>query len=275
MSQSFEVTKEGVKLPYGRFLSDSAGGYIVMVLVLYAVLTSIRLPFGLGTWRTILPVPDLMTIKDQVGAAGILTVGVLIVLLGSPIGLMLNGLSYFTLGFTQFAFTNYWATHQHQRWMRIITASTAQEFNRHVLVHAFDFLHTSSHSTMTFYDRVRFLEQYLEIHFPHHVHFVEHLEGLKIFVRNLAFLALVGMLYSFSLMLWGIGSVFGLLVAGLLFYACLITIYHYSQVLFTVYTLCLDSAMFDPSRQNTFGQTVAALRVLARHSRTSQQSARP
>ena len=63
MSQGFELTKEGVKLSYVRFLSDSAAGYIFLLLFGVAIVLEQPMPFIGKSWLKAIPCNQSTEVK--------------------------------------------------------------------------------------------------------------------------------------------------------------------------------------------------------------------
>jgi hypothetical protein len=77
-----EIGKNGLRVSYVRFLSDSAAGYILLVLIILVLVTSDAL--------------NSHHVEKEIQIA----ILVLLTILASPIGLAVNALSWFTLGWT-------------------------------------------------------------------------------------------------------------------------------------------------------------------------------
>ncbi len=94
----FELTKDSLRMPYVRFLSDSAGGYVLILVIAIILLSQNPSPFEWVVWK-------------NVQSAGITTaflfgLGIILLVLGAPIGILLNATSWFLLGSYQIKFAN-------------------------------------------------------------------------------------------------------------------------------------------------------------------------
>lgn len=240
MSEALTFSKEGVKLSYGRFLSDSAGGYVMLLIAAHLV-----------AYNQI-PVPDaLKGGSSEAKSAEIVLAGVFILLLGPPFGLALNSISWFLLGWIQVLFLNGWAKFRPlNRAMYFMAYHTGQEYNIKLLQQTFTFLDPAERRKTlqphTVYSQLHLIKKLMQIHFPHLLGRVEYLTGIKIFTRNLSLLC-----FATALLPWlpddviraemPDNMVFTLLIAavGLTLLACLLELYDALELMFSAHTLCL------------------------------------
>ncbi len=94
---------------------------------------------------------------------------------------------------------------------------------------------------MNLHHQVRYLEKILDLYFPHYTDTLDHLEGLKIFIRNLAFLCFVGTAYNLLLSQWIMAVILWILGFLLLGYSCLLNLHHVLQILLTTHLICLKT----------------------------------
>src|SRR6185295_15617488 len=103
--ESFETSPEGVKMPYLRFLSDSASGYAMFAILLIAFIIDARLP---GPWAS-RRIHDVLAFKaSDISIPVAVLLGLLSVPLGAAVGLVLNAVGWFLLGWTDARFANCW-----------------------------------------------------------------------------------------------------------------------------------------------------------------------
>jgi hypothetical protein len=176
-----EVSKDGLKLPYRRFLADSAVGYILLLTLLIA--------YRMGTLNPLLGdalEPGLQK-EEKVFAL------VLLVLLTVPVGLALNALSWFALGPSQRRLQGFF--YRHSRWLKTI--------RREYKVDAAEkYFGLSTEDPDAWYDRAQSLKQVLYSHHPEQTHELEHVRGIRTFLRNVSLLAFFFALASPFLATW-------------------------------------------------------------------------
>jgi hypothetical protein len=229
-AEDIEVSEKGVKLSYGRFLADSASGYVLILTIVYLVFRS----------------TNVKTLASEIGdlkSSLIVVTGVLLLLLGPPFGLALNGFTWFLLGWIQVRFINRW---EKTRWaanpfVKGATYGTRRVYNLACLEQSFLFLsRTTGPCGERLYSEARIIERTMRMYHPHEIQRVEYLNGVKIFSRNISFLAIAvtGMLlYERSYILGCLGL---LTVLVLTLLACLLELYRLLEILFCAYIICLQ-----------------------------------
>ncbi|WP_420124951.1 hypothetical protein [Longimicrobium sp.] len=243
MSEALTFGKEGVKLSYGRMLSDSAGGYVMLLIAAHLVVYNQ------------IPIPDaLKSGSSEAKSAAIVLAGVFILLLGPPFGLALNSASWFLLGWIQVLFLNGWAkSRKLNRLVYVLAYHTGQEYNVDLLQETFTFLDPAerkkSPQRHTVYSQLHVIKKLISTRFPHLLGRVEYLTGIKIFIRNLSLLCLATALLPWlpndvirvNLPANMVGT---LLIAalGLTLLACLLELYDALELMFTAHCLCLSCA---------------------------------
>ena len=170
--QNIELSKEGVKISYLRFLSDSAAGQIV---ILIAVLAYYFPVFGQPVQRA-----TTSGISTEVK----LLVAVLLVFLSSPLGLAINATSWFLLSWLQVGLQHYWFNERN--WLaRSLCKHTREEFQTELTKKYFDL------SEGDWYARTQLIKQTLHIYRPYIINSLDHIRGIRTLFRNISFLALI------------------------------------------------------------------------------------
>lgn len=235
MSQDLEITPQGIKLSYLRFLSDSAAGYVLLMLV--------GMVYRLG-----LPFPFLGSISSvQLTNEGRIFFFVLLFLLATPLGLALNALSWFLLGTINVWLLRLWLFLP--RAASFLVISTRRSLHSENVVRFFGLKEDKGRSNRL-YEQASYYESLLSLYSPLLYDQLEHKRGLRRFIRSLALLALFATLYCFLTLhdrRLGIlsGSIFGFLVV-------FVSLLEYDQcidVLFRVYILSSERDGETPSRE--------------------------
>ena len=228
--ETVSFTKEGVKLSYGRFLSDSAGGYVLLIIAAHLIAYS-NVPVP----------PALQGDASQAKSAAIVLAGVFILLLGPPFGLALNSASWFSLGWIQVVFVNGWANYLVlNRVMNIMAFHTGQEYNIELLQKTFTFIDPAvrkkTRPRHSLYSQLHLIKKLMQSHYPHLMSRVEYLTGARIFTRNLSLLSLV---MAFWPGLQGARTELLIAAAALTLLACLLDLYDTMELLFSAHAVCL------------------------------------
>jgi hypothetical protein len=289
MSQeNFEVTREGIKLPYARFLSDSAGGYTLFIILLAAFLTNVPLPgpFATTTIRDALS----FTPADITTEIAVL-LGIFLLLIGTPYGLALNATTWFVLGWLDVVFVNYWFHHRNNGWMAYLTYGTYHSFFLKKLYESFLFFRPPSQTikpqdkevtqqdSVSFYEKAAFLGKLLQNTFPEvYEPRIGFLSGIQIFTRNLSFLSILISIYALSVYLFAPvyrGAIF-IAIFFLIGFVCtsvlsgLLHVYVNAAILFNVYVMCCKYQGKEPSEPQTFERTVEMLIAASKAKRSSK-----
>lgn len=269
MTQNFEVTKEGIKLSYVRFLSDSAAGYILLLLVGIAFSLRLPMPFVGTTWLKVIPAH--LNPEDKVFLFFISF------LIATPLGLTLNGISWFLLGALHVWLLSIWgkpliidAPNNNQassiEEMRLfinvalffvasfLITGTERSYHADKTIH---FFRLGSTRTKRLYEQANYYEELLSIYFPSYYAQVEPVRGLRRFIRSLSFLALIVLIYSFFTVRNAQTGYLALFVFGtLLLFNSLLEYYQCLKILFMTYTLSSDLHSSNPSRDQIVGNLI-------------------
>jgi hypothetical protein len=263
MSQDdFEISQEGVKLSYERFLSDSAGGYVIALIFLIGLLINVPIPNSSNRWQDILPL-------ENITSPVAVLVGLLIVLLGTPVGLLLNAISWFILGWVQMNFLHLWR-HPYNP-LKFLVAGTARDYQMELTIEFFDINplagKTKRPEKRGIYDCTTFLEEILTVYFPGVWATLSHVQGIKQFDRNLAFLFFFVSIYSFLIREYQISFWVFMLTIVLLILASLLEFYVSAAILLKSYLICREQWTTDDMRRNrTFDEIIAALLAASKRS---------
>lgn len=161
----FEASKEGIKLSYSRFLGDSATGLIVALVMVF----SYYLPLFGPPLQDVLPQP--------VGPETKIFVLVLLFLLSTPIGLILNATGWYLLGGIQIRLQS--AFFRRDFWF---LRPTKKEW-------AFELCQNALGITSDeFFATAEFIDHSFELYFPHMVDPLPHVRGVYRLTRSLSLL---------------------------------------------------------------------------------------
>ncbi|HEC36250.1 MAG TPA: hypothetical protein ENI39_06930 [Anaerolineae bacterium] len=204
-NESIEISKEGIKFSYKRFLSDSAPGYILILLTIWAYYSNYPI-FGMQL-RNLLPPPVLTEVK--------LFILLLLFLLAMPIGLTVNVLSWTLLEVPQ-----KWM----ERWIfngKISKRIPFFGFRAFKEEYLFEKCTVAMNiNSDNWFERVRALETALMSEYPGVAERIDPHRGMAILLRNLSLLFLVSIVLGWprgtgwqkSLLLFGLS--FGSLLAS-------------------------------------------------------------
>jgi hypothetical protein len=159
---SIEASSRGVKLSYLRFISDSAPGFVVLLILGYV-------------WRDC-PNPPWWVIHKEFR----ILFGVLSLLLATPLGLLINAVSYFLLGHIQT---------QINRICFLSESWPLLDARRSLMVNEsighFGFTADNWEESNQMYGEI------VESYRPDLSFRIEHLRGLKRFARSISFLSFI------------------------------------------------------------------------------------
>lgn len=229
MSQTIEAAKDGIKISYLRFISDSTPGYICLFFFGIVFYNKLPLPFIGTSWISI--IPSSLDTEVKVILLAILF------LLATPIGLSLNALGWFLLGAPQVYFVRFWHS------IPIMPVPFIAPSRRAMCSKDVDnFIELTSipfECLKNIYEKSKFFEQLITIYLPSAYQRFEHIRGLKRLLRSLSLLCFAISIY-FVITIWapikaiyslGIGVFFLLFCSLIEYYQCLF-------VNFVVFTCC-------------------------------------
>lgn len=164
-----ELSKDSIKFSYLRFLSDSASGYIVVLVLMLSFYRNYPI-FGIDL-HSFIPFPST---EVKIFAL------TLFLFLSTPAGLMINGISWFFLGALTIRLENYFSNKNY-----FFLESTKISTSIDDLKDAFGI------DENNWYSYSEKIETILNQFHPHIVSRYDHVEGVKILSRNLALIFIV------------------------------------------------------------------------------------
>ena len=228
-----QISKDGLKISYQRYLSDSAAGFVVILEVLFAVSNGYPLPLFGHSFESLLK----LSTNDRV------FIYFLVFLLATPVGLFLHQLSWFMFGWFEIVSVNFLFRTTEKLYNPIFL--TKQLFNYDDLDKFFKINSKNKIGSGSLYSEYRFYKEYLIMFFNEYS--VEHICGLMFFVRNMACLSVISMLAVLHVMIWDASVNFSVRIPFALFVSMatfsllysLIEIFRCLKTLSTVYILCV------------------------------------
>lgn len=233
-----QISKDGLRLSYQRYLADSAAGFLVILIVLLAVNKGVPLPF-LGH-----SLESLATLSKDTK----IFIFLLLFFLATPLGLVINGLSWFSLGWLQVPINKKWFSLKDKWYNPLFPTKSEAYFDKMKDFFEIDINDNinNNHVSLVY----SLYEDYLAFFFAERIR-LEHVIGLSRFARNTAFIALS---FFFSILHIScfspdpceiIHKAHPFLILTFLFALFAIVLYtlveglRYLQVFSTVYFLCI------------------------------------
>lgn len=229
-NKDLELSKEGIKLSYRRFLSDAASGIIILIGVILYYPSVIRVPANIEIF-----------------------VYVLLIILTIPLGFVINYFSFFLFSDLSNKCEVFWLN---KNWFFIRSTKIAFEFE---ICEQF-FNSGQGKWTKEYWTFVtRRFEKVLEVYYPDHIERLESIVGIEIFCRNISLLSLVFIIiiFPYSKML-AIVSLF--LSAILIIISSIISFYRFLNILNITYILCLRCEHFEKMKHDLFKMTNCLIR---------------
>ncbi len=173
-SQDIEFNKGGIKLSYLRFLSDSASGYLAILILIFLYYYNIC---GVSIKESLnynISFVQSGNIPNEI----IFFVFFLLFLLGTPLGLVINATSWVLLGWLQVRSEEFWVNHT------FLIGSTKKKYLFDNCVKFYDL------DKSNWYCKSNLFEQVLLIYYPDVLKNQNHVEGVINLLRNIIFLGL-------------------------------------------------------------------------------------
>lgn len=235
---SIKISKDGIEFDYRRFLSDSAAGYIIILLLLlnfyHPVLTESSFSGNM-----------LVCMSKETKTF----LGFLLFLLATPLGMLVNAVGWYLLGWLQHCLEIYCFTLSSTRWLKLIFKPTAEEFQLPEIEQAFGLTKDNWIETSRFF--ADFLKHAHKDLFEEY----RYIEGVRIFLRSLSTLALLlSLLRLFtsvhmsnqSFSYWYTVLACAAIVVCLLILTGLVSFYYQLALMSLVYRVCLQNNKYAP-----------------------------
>lgn len=258
--QNIEFSKEGIKISYLRFLSDSAAGQIAILIVVLAYYFPL---FGR---------PLQKALEQGRGSAVPTEVKVLIVvllfLLSTPLGLAVNAASWFALGWLQVWLQGLWFG-----WSKFPFRHVHREFNTAL---------TSTHFKLSrdnWYERSQLIKHALNVFHPYIAGSLEHVRGIRTLFRNISFLSTIIfialLIFRRHELTTAILSLIAFFAVASILVSSLLGFHYTSQILYRTYVMMIASGIKsdDPDEHNEKGDE-EIVRALSQFSSRKRQKPR-
>lgn len=182
MPGTFELTKDGLKLPYLRFLSDSAAGFVLILTLVVAYHdTALRgMLKNSGAFEGMVSASYSNAMK--------IVILILVVALTIPLGLAINAISWFILGPFIYALQSFCYRKSESIFKTIRTEYMMKECEK--------FFNVKPDAPDIWYKKVQVIKRILFMRNPELMDAIEHVRGIRTFFRNLSFLTFVFALAS-------------------------------------------------------------------------------
>jgi hypothetical protein len=186
-----EISKDGLKISYQRYLADSAAGFVVILAVLFVVSKGYPLPFFGHSLESLLKLPDNVQ----------LFVFLLLFLLATPIGLFINGLSWFAVGWCRIYLIKFWFKLPEKWYNPLFPTKKAVNYDQ--LAEFFRINEQYDSDRKSIYElsalHGKFMDLFLQDRFriEHHV-----ATGLARFIRNMALISFLSLLAFLHVLFW-------------------------------------------------------------------------
>ncbi len=186
-----EISKDGLKLSYQRYLADSAAGFVVILAVLFVVSKGYPLPFFGHSLESLLKLPDNVQ----------LFVFLLLFLLATPVGLFINGLSWFAVGWCRIYLIKFWFKLP-EKWYNPLF-STKKAVNYDQLAEFFQVDEQYDSNGKSIYELSALHGKFIDLFFQDRFRIEHHVAtGLARFIRNMALVSFLSLLSLLHVLLW-------------------------------------------------------------------------
>lgn len=187
---NIELSGKGIKFSYTRFLSDSAAGFVLIIILIFAYYNM-----------------DIKMNRPMPGEVKTFLC-LLLFFISTPIGLAINALSWASLGWVQTYLEKIWFSNE-----SVIIKGTKVELQFEECVEYFGIKKESWQEVASY------IESMLDVNKPDFLEGLKFLEGLVIFLRNLSLLSLVSLPFYCFLLKLGFINTFIFIVVTLTFSA--------------------------------------------------------
>ncbi len=178
MKETFEISRQGLKLSYRRFLSDTAIGLSIIAIIIFVFTDSFSYLHFIKN----------STIADKTFFY------TLMLMLATPLGLLVNISSWILFGFFQYYLAmDFVVQCQHMGIIgRFIFFSTEKKYR---IIEMCEFFQLNQNN---FYRIVKKIESFLDSFIPASISYKNDLIGMRIFYRNVSFVLLITAIALFS-----------------------------------------------------------------------------
>lgn len=186
-----EISKDGLKLSYQRYLADSAAGFVVILGVLFAVSKGYPLPLFSHSLESLLKLSD--TIQ--------LFVFLLLFFLATPIGLFINGLSWFSVGWCRIYLIKFWFKLPDKWYNPLFPTKKALHYDK--LAEFFRINEQYDSDGKSVYELSALHGKFIDLFFQDRFRIEHHVAtGLARFIRNMALISFASLLSFIHVLLW-------------------------------------------------------------------------
>ncbi len=239
---SFSVSKNGLTLPYLRFVSDSAVGFFVLLICILSYRLNPSLALYLSNFG--IDISRLANLSAQTKVFFFL----LLFILATPLGLLLNGLSWFILGCPQSVVISKLLLKNNGKWFQYFIGETKAVCHFDRALDFFDIQETAYANSKDadkkekLYYFSYYLEQMFNMYFPGFLSPYDHVKALSRFSRSISLLSLGAMVIA----LWWhrLGYVILLLIISFVFMlvsSCWLDVFYRMRILFSTLVICSNT----------------------------------
>ncbi|RWX44842.1 hypothetical protein H206_01274 [Candidatus Electrothrix aarhusensis] len=234
-----QISKDGLKLSYQRYMADSAAGFVVILGAVFAISKGIPLPlFGHS-------LEGIIRLSSQAQ----LFVCLISFLLATPIGLFVNALSWFLIGWSRIYLFKLWFRLPEKWYNPLFPTRIAFHYDK--LSEFFKINDQFDINQKSIYEISALYGKYINLFFQDSIKIEEHVTGLARFVRNLACLSLLSIFLCLHMMFWYSDTIYGtfniyeslftllFLIVFLILLYSLLGSFSCLKTLSTVYILCI------------------------------------
>jgi len=176
-AEQFELNKSGIRISYLRFLSDSASGYIAILIFLFLYYYKICNIYVLDICSNMFQISvshtDIILFSEEVE----IFVLILLFLLATPLGLFINASGWVLLGKLQIESEKFWIEKDF-----FLIKSTKEKF---LFNNSKKYFKINKNN---FYYKSKFIEEKIRIYYPNLLRYLDHVEGVKNFIRTIILL---------------------------------------------------------------------------------------
>lgn len=243
-----EFSRAGVKLSYLRFLSDSAAGFIVILITIISYYYPI---FGISLHQ-LFPAPSI-PISNYVG----ILVLVLLFLLATPLGLIINASSWIVLGPVKILWAKHWFN-KSSFIPEYLVRGTKESFRFDDLKEFFNLCDKGD-----FFNFAENVENVFDVYYPNFTNSMDYVKGAHRLSRNIAFISVVSIMSCIFIFCFTFyegspqyNSLFCIIPFVVIFIVSMIIssivcFFHHLSILSKTYILCLKNGNIENIKGDT------------------------